>query len=175
MSAAHTPTPDAPSICQDSRLSTSRNLVFLPGTFFLLSDSWARLRLDFFQGSDSRSLSAFTLHAVCSLEVGGCVAFSLSGCAWSSLLCALDLVAAGRGYSSCGVWVSFVAKHGLQACGLSHLAVCGIFPDQGLNPRSLCWRLILNHWTTRDIQSRSFNQLYLVFGARTRVLWDRLC
>ena len=35
--------------------------------------------------------------------------------------------------------------------GLSCSVSCGIFPDQGLNPRSVRWQVILNHWATREV------------------------
>ena len=72
--------------------------------------------------------------------------------------------------SSCHVWASLVAEHGLQgawtsaavAHGLSSCVVqvsCpaarGLFPDQGWNLCRLHWWWILNHWTTWAIHLSS--------------------
>ena len=38
----------------------------------------------------------------------------------------------------------------VEAHGLSCLAACGIFPDQGSNPCLLHWRWTLHHWATRE-------------------------
>ena len=56
------------------------------------------------------------------------------------------------------MWASVVVAHGLQSkgsvvvvLGLSCLAACGIFPDQGLNVCPLHWQVDLYHWTTREV------------------------
>ena len=66
------------------------------------------------------------------------------------------------GFSCCGVralgaWASVVAVH-----GLSCPAACGIFPDHGSNPcpkpvsLPSIDRLVLNHWTAREVQPKAF-------------------
>ena len=59
-----------------------------------------------------------------------CVGFSLQ---WLLLLRSTGSRHAG--FSSCGTQASVVVAHGLS-CSVA----CGIFPDQGLNPRPLHWQ-----------------------------------
>ena len=61
--------------------------------------------------------------------------------------CRLSLVVASRGYSSLWHAGSVVVACGLKSAGfivvahgLSCSAACGIFPDQGSNPRPLHWQ-----------------------------------
>ena len=91
------------------------------------------------------------------------------GCAGSSLLCKLSLVAASRGYSLVAAWwllivvLSLVWRTGSRhtgsvvvAHGLSFSMTRGIFLHQGLNPCPLIGRQILNHWTIREVQQWIF-------------------
>ena len=78
-------------------------------------------------------------------------------------VCRISLVAASRGYSSCGVglltatasllWyigssmqASVVVVHGLS-CSMAR----GIFPDQGQTDIPCITGQILNHWTTMEV------------------------
>ena len=49
----------------------------------------------------------------------------------------------------------------LQCGGLVALLACGIFPDQGSNPRACTGRQIHNHWTTRKVLSVSQLTVYV--------------
>ena len=69
-------------------------------------------------------------------------------------MCRLSLVMLKKGYSLVVVWglllggASLVPEHRLQgtgsvvvALGLGCPVVCGVFPDQGLNPCPLHWQV----------------------------------
>ena len=93
----------------------------------------------------------------------------------------LSLVATSRGYSPAVVhgllnavaslrstWASVVPASGLHSTGsvvvaheLSCPAVCGIFPDQGLNVHPWHWQEDFNHWTIREIPTYSLS-LHLI-------------
>ena len=58
-------------------------------------------------------------------------------------VCGLSLVVMSQGYFcvSCEAWALRCTASVVVAHGLSCPAVCGIFPDQGLNPSSLRWQV----------------------------------
>jgi len=61
------------------------------------------------------------------------------------------------------MWASVVAAYGLQSMDLAVLAhrrscssTCGDLPDQGLGRVPCIGRVVLNHWTTKEVQYKFF-------------------
>ena len=85
---------------------------------------------------------------------------SILGCAGSSLLCGLSLVAGNRGYSLveafrlCTVVASLVAEHELSSCGPGLVALQHVESSctRNLTQVSCIARQIPNHGTTREVQ-----------------------
>ena len=67
---------------------------------------------------------------------------------WGPLCCSAQAsYCCGFSYWALGKWASVAVVHGLS-CPMA----CEIFLDKSLKPCPLHRRLILNHWTTREVQ-----------------------
>ena len=67
---------------------------------------------------------------------GGCSSLRCAGFSLRWLLLLRSTGSRCTGFSSCGSRASVVVEHGLISCS----AACGIFLDQGSNPRPLHWQ-----------------------------------